>query len=196
VGLFGKKKELARGTARVVSVNAAPHATHSSLKMDLVVEVPGIAAYAHEYRKRVMAIAKWPSPGQVVPVMVDRNDHDDVDVLWDEVPTGAVLAKQQTEQMAAFLRGEQVHDPAETSAVGDLVTSLQRMFPDATINVGDDMSTPTVVTPGQFNAVASQSNADPVERLDKLAKLRAAGVIDDDQFAQLRAQILGQAGID
>lgn len=42
---------------------------------------------------------------------------------------------------------------------------------------------------------ADQSDADPVERLEKLAKLHAAGIVDDAQFAQLEAQILGQAGL-
>lgn len=47
----------------------------------------------------------------------------------------------------------------------------------------------------QFVVGASDSGDDPVERLEKLAELHASGIIDDAQFAALREQILGQAGL-
>lgn len=47
----------------------------------------------------------------------------------------------------------------------------------------------------QFVVSASDSGDDPVERLEKLAELHASGIIDDAQFAALREQILGQAGL-
>lgn len=47
----------------------------------------------------------------------------------------------------------------------------------------------------QFVVSASDSGGDPVERLEKLVKLHASGIIDDAQFAALREQILGQAGL-
>jgi hypothetical protein len=171
MGLFGRKKqERLRGTARVISRSDAPYnASHSSLTMDLVVEVPGVPAYAHNYRKMVVAVSKWPLPGAVLPVTVDPDDHDDVDVPWDDMPRNSQVGKLQAEQVAALLRGENVPNIDPTDAA----------LASSTINV-----------------VASQSNADPVERLEKLAKLRAAGIIDDHQFAQLRAQILEQAGLD
>ena len=175
MGLF-KRKERLRGSARVISTSVAPHnATFGNITMDIVVEVPGVPAYAHTYRKTIMAVSKWPSPGIVLPVTVDPDDHDDVDVPWDEVPKNSEVAKLQAEQMAALLRGGQMTDAGPT---------------------GQAVGPPTVTTSGQFNVVAGQSNADPVERLEKLAKLRAAGIIDDNQFAQLRAQILEQAGLD
>ena len=55
---------------------------------------------------------------------------------------------------------------------------------------------PPAGPPGGVKVAASQSDADPVERLEKLARLRDAGVVDQAQFEQLRAQILGQAGLD
>jgi len=167
MGLF-KRKERLRGSARVISTSVPAHnATYSNITMDIVVEVPGVPAYAHNYRKSIMAVSKWPSPGMVLPVTVDPDDPGDVEVPWDEVPKNSEVAKLQAEQMAALLRGGQMADAG-----------------------------PTVATSGQFDVVASQSSADPVERLEKLAKLRAAGIIDDNQFAQLRAQILEQAGLD
>jgi len=167
MGLF-KRKERLRGSARVISTSVPPHnATYGNITMDIVVEVSGVPAYAHTYRKTIMAVSKWPSPGMVLPVTVDPDDPGDVEVPWDDVPKNSEVAKLQAEQMAALLRGGQMADAG-----------------------------PAVATSGQFSVVASQSNADPVERLEKLAKLRAAGIIDDNQFAQLRAQILEQAGLD
>jgi hypothetical protein len=40
------------------------------------------------------------------------------------------------------------------------------------------------------------SAADLVERREKRARRRDAGVVDQAQFEPLRAQILGQAGLD
>ncbi len=54
--------------------------------------------------------------------------------------------------------------------------------------------------PGAFPdvtfVVADDQDADPVARLERLAGLRRAGVVTDEQFAQLKAQILGQANMD
>jgi hypothetical protein len=198
MGLFGRNKESRlKGTARIISVSVAPHeATHSNLRMDLVVEVPGVPAYAHGYKKMVMPVSKWPTPGGTVPVSVDPNDHDDVEIPWDDIPKNKDLAKRQAEEMAALMRSGQ--GSSQTGAPADMLNSLQQMFPGATIAAGADpfAPPPTVTTQGGINIVASQSDADPVERLEKLAKLRASGVIDDQQFNQLREQILGQAGLD
>jgi hypothetical protein len=103
-----------------------------------------------------------------------------------------------------------------------MVSQLQQMFPGAVVNVGTDPAvpgpppgspaapppiapaappTPSATPPtgppaGGVSVVASRSDGDPVERLEKLARLRDAGVVDQAQFEQLRAQILEQAGLD
>ena len=91
--------------------------------------------------------------------------------LWDEVPKHADVAREQAALMAEIMRNQsQQHPmvPAMTSAGA---------------------------APPQFAVSASDSGSDPVERLEKLAKLHASGIIDDAQFAALREQILGQAGL-
>ncbi len=93
----------------------------------------------------------------------------------------------------------------EAAGLGDMVSQLQQMFPGAVVNVGTEPADaggaappppPAAPPPGSVNVVASRSDADPVERLEKLARLRDAGVVDHAQFEQLRAQILDQAGLD
>jgi hypothetical protein len=108
MGLFGRKrKDGVRGTARVMSLNHAPHATHGSLRATLVVEAPGIPAFTHVYKKFGARVDKWPEPGDVLPVAIDPDDHGNLDVLWDEIPTTREAAAQEAEQLAAFLRQQQ-----------------------------------------------------------------------------------------
>lgn len=225
MGLFGRKRTPGvRGTARIMSVNHAPHATHGSLRMTVVVEAPGVPAFTHEYKKFGARVDKWPDPGDVLPVEVDPDDHGEVEVLWDEIPTTRDAAAMEAEQLAAHLRqqaapgwaapgpGAGGADVSGVAAVSDMVGQLQQMFPGAVVNVGTDPADPGAwgapapapgapagpppAGPGGVNVVASQTGADPVERLEKLARLRDAGVVDQAQFEQLRAQILDQAGLD
>ncbi len=224
MGLFGRKRKPGvRGTARVMSVKHAPDATHGSLRMTVVVEAPGVPAFSHEYKKFGARVDKWPDPGDVLPVEVDPDDHGEVEVLWDEIPTTRDAAAHEAEQLAAFLRqqgdggvgqpppGSPAAMPAgsDVSGLGDMVSQLQQMFPGAVVNVGTEPAGPggaappppswppsPPAPPGHVDVVASRSGADPVERLEKLARLRDTGVVDQAQFEQLRAQILEQAGLD
>jgi len=207
--MFGRrKKDWLRGTARVVGVNRPPHAaTHSSLSADVVVEAPGLPAYATEYKEMVVSISKWPGPGAVLPVRVNPKDHNDLDVLWDEVKTGDEVSRERAEQMAEAMRARS--DPSAWSSPASaglppdgaidaaIVNSLQQMFPDAQVMIGSDVpAAPAGAADVRPTVVASQSATDPIVRLEKLAALHASGIVDDVQFAALRAQILEQAGLD
>jgi hypothetical protein len=207
--VFGRrKKDWLRGTARVVGVNRPPHAaTHGRLVADVVVEAPGLPAYATEYKELVVSISKWPAPGEVLPVLVNPKDHHDLDVLWDDVKTGDEASRERAEQIAQAMRAQS--DPTGWSSPGNpvaapdgsvdaaIVTSLQQMFPDAQVTIGTEApAAHTGDQDGRPTVVASQSATDPVVRLEKLAALHASGIVDDVQFAALRAQILEQAGLD
>jgi hypothetical protein len=218
VGLFGRrKKNVVRGTARVVTSSRAPHgASYGNLIAQVVVEAPGLAPYSLEYRKLVTPVNRWPHAGTVLPIEVDPSNPGDIDVLWDEVPKGWDVARNQAEQMAALMRqqqaGAQQAPPGgvPADAMG-IVSQIQQMFPGAQVSVDGRPSQPGQTGTGQqappppppgappaggpVQVVAANSDGDPVERLGKLAKLREAGIIDDAQFEQLKAQILGQAGI-
>jgi hypothetical protein len=207
--VFGRrKKDWLRGTARVVGVNRPPHAaSHSSLNADVVVEAPGLPAYATEYKELVVSISKWPAPGEVLPVRINPKDHHDLDVLWDDVKTGDEVSRERAEQMAQAMRAQS--DPSAWSSPGSpgtapeasveaaIVNSLQQMFPNGQVTIGADVPpAPAGASGVPPTVVASQSSTDPVVRLEKLAALHASGIVDDVQFAALRAQILEQAGLD
>jgi hypothetical protein len=206
--VFGRrKKDWIRGTARVVGLNRPPHAaTHTRLVADVVVEAPGIPAYATEYKEMVVSISKWPGPGAVLPVRINPKDHNDLDVLWDDVKTGDEVSREQAERMAEAMRTRS--DPTGWSSPGSpgvspeasvdaaIVDTLRQMFPDAQVTIGSDVpATPAGASDVRPTVVASQSSSDPVVRLEKLAALHASGIVDDVQFAALRAQILEQAGL-
>jgi hypothetical protein len=202
MGWFRRKnKPRVRGTARVVGVSRPPHnASFGNISMDLVVEGPGIPAYAHSYSKLIMAVSKWPGGGAVLPVDINPDDHDDVDIAWDEVADNSETSRDSAEALAALLRGESAGAPgagvAAEPGLATTLASLQELFPGAVVRVASAPSESGLAVPGGVNVVAGNSGADPVERLEKLAKLHAAGIIDDAQMAQLKAQILEQAGID
>jgi hypothetical protein len=200
MGLFGMRRHgSVRGTARVVSASRAPNAAfYGRLVMDLVVEAPGVPAYSHDYRKLLVRVAKWPTPGDVLPVEVDPTDLSRVRVMWDEVPTNADAARERAERMAARVRQRHGHasangPPPSTGEAVDpevatIVDRLQQVFPDGVIKVNG--------TPVDTWATPRRSDTDPIERLDTLVRLRDTGVIDETQFARLRAQILEQSGVD
>ena len=169
-----------------MSLDHAPHATHGSLRATLVVEAPGVPAFTHVYKKFGARVDKWPDPGDVLPVEVDPADPTEVEVLWDDLPTARESAAHQAEQLAAHLRQQQAQPggmptgamppgglppDAEAAGLGDMVSQLQQMFPGAVVNVGTEPA-PGPPPTGGVNVVASQSDADPVERLEKLARLR------------------------
>jgi hypothetical protein len=212
MGLFGRRRRPGvRGTAQVVSTSRAPGAAfYGRLVMDLVVEAPGIPAYAHAYRKLIARVAKWPAPGDVLPVEVDPTDLGRVDVLWDEVPTRDDAARRQAQRIAAARRqhGHAGADAASQPAgvfdpeVATIVDGLQQAFPDGVIRVnGAPVGSPGSdarvgpETPGGWVA-AGPTGVDPIVRLEKLVRLRDAGVVNESQFARLRAQILEQSGLD
>jgi hypothetical protein len=108
VGLFTKMrmKEPVSGTAQVVSVTA--HRGDSSwqdIQMTLVVEAEGVPA--EPVRHSCMCRAdRWPAPGQVLPVTVDRRKPERLKVEWDEVGSARDLAWQEAERIAAQERSE------------------------------------------------------------------------------------------
>ncbi|MEA3012505.1 MAG: hypothetical protein QOD42_1050 [Sphingomonadales bacterium] len=52
----------------------------------------------------------WPSPGQQLPVVVDRADPSKFAILWDEVRGGGDAALDQAEALAAAMRARQEGD--------------------------------------------------------------------------------------
>jgi Short C-terminal domain len=180
--------------AQVVSTTAAPDgATHGTAVMNLVVQPPGMEAQSIECTSVPAPVAKWPTPGQTLPVTVDRADPSRCKVRWDDVPEWDDMAKQQAAQLAARMNqggagGDHVVMGGNAD-VNDVVAALQQAMPGAEINVqgmemqGLDATAGPPGSPGDDQRVA---------QLERLARLRESGALTEQEFEREKARILAQ----
>ena len=75
------------GSYRVTSATK-PSATSSVAKCDLVGELtaPGFAPRVLEHFSPLTSIDKWPRPGDILPVLFDRDNPEFMRITWKEVP--------------------------------------------------------------------------------------------------------------
>ena len=62
-----------------------------------VVAAPGLPATAVEVHGLIAPADKWPQPGAVLPVVVDRAEPEKIVIRWDQIATGRDVAVQQAE---------------------------------------------------------------------------------------------------
>ena len=80
-------KDGVRGQAHLQSVSQPTESgTSGNCRMWLDVYVEGWEPYRLKHHCMVK-MTKWPSPGETLPVMVDREIKERIDILWDEVKT-------------------------------------------------------------------------------------------------------------
>jgi Short C-terminal domain len=115
-----------------------------------------------------------PSAGQTVPVLYDPRDHDKLIIDYSpEAQQGAALS-------AAGV------DPSQ---IGRLMQQAQQLQAQAGQMQGGmpDMGQ----MPGMGQPAPAQPQADPVEQLEKLAKLKESGALTDAEFQAEKAKIIG-----
>jgi hypothetical protein len=110
-------------------------AVNASCHMSGLVTAPGVDPVAVEHRCTAPT-QKWPQPGQVLPVRVDRADPTRLEISWDQVLTGQELGLRRAEQQAqadaeaaAEAAQAPAPDPAEAAAAAFEV--MARLFPQA-----------------------------------------------------------------
>lgn len=187
------------GTAQVVSVSHYDgDATYQNARMDLVVQAEGVPA-THVQHHALVAAAKWPSPGQVLPVTVDRANPQRLKIDWDQIEDSGTQAARSAEALAAQLRGEG----------GQGATGMGALFGGATvINVSGREPTEEQkaklrmlgIDPSQIGGTTAPGQAasgappppedDIVEQLSKLADLHTSGVLTDAEFAAAKTRVL------
>src|SRR5882757_4805239 len=101
-----------------------------------------------------------PSAGQTVPVVYDPNDHDKI--IVDYSP--------EAQQAAAFSAAG-----IDPSQIGQLMDQAQQMRAQAAGMQGGMGQMPGMTPP-------AQPQADPVEQLEKLAKLKESGALTEAEF--------------
>lgn len=144
MGLFNRMKDPVDGAARIVSCSGPPDgATSGTCKMYLVVEAPGVAAFSAEIRK-ICKVARWPSPGMVLPCQVDRAKPDNFDVDVKGIPDWRDQARQQAE-MYAQMANQPRHGQPGMPGVGQPGAGI----PGMVVNHGATIHVQGAATPEQ-----------------------------------------------
>ena len=193
-GIFGGgMKDPVRGSAQVVSATGYHgRGIYQSCTMQIVVQAEGVPATAVKFEGLVHN-KRWPRPGMVLPVTVDRADPQNVKIEWDEVEHSGERAAASAEQLAAAMRGEA---PAGGGIPGAQVINLS----------GGDLSQlseeqkaklrmlgllPPDAAPAEAEDPPAEEVDDRLDQLERLAKLRDQGVLTEEEFAEQKRQILG-----
>jgi hypothetical protein len=109
MGLFNKVTELrmkdpVEGTLTIVGITSPdPTATANNYRLDGVIVADGLEATSVTHHG-MTSVSKWPYPGQVLPVTVDRKNPKVFVVHWEDIPTGNDSAKAQADALAASMR--------------------------------------------------------------------------------------------
>lgn len=101
-------KDPVRGSLKVVAASLPPDdAQASNYRLDGVVSGPGLKPMAVS-KSGMARTAKWPSPGEDLPIEYERTDPTRFNILWDEVETGDVIGRKAAELAAAMMAGAPV----------------------------------------------------------------------------------------
>lgn len=139
MGLFSKlsearMKDPADGTLRVVGISMPdPTATSCNYRLDGVVSADGLLPTAVVH-KGMCSTSRWPSPGDQLPVTVDRQKPEHLVVHWKELPTGSQTAQSMAEQLATQMRGGGMPIP------GSVTTNTAVTVNGLPMNLGADSS--------------------------------------------------------
>lgn len=82
-------------------------AAYSNCRMQGVVTAPGVPPVAIEHLCTAPT-RKWPMPGDVLPVTVDRADPSRLRITWDAVPGARDRAMREAARLAQQMAGQQV----------------------------------------------------------------------------------------
>lgn len=100
-----RMKDPVDGTLTVTGVNSPdPTATSQNYRIDGVVSAPDFPAVVVVHHG-MASLAKWPSPGDALPVTFDRGKPARLVVHWDQLATGRQQAQSAAQLLAEQMRG-------------------------------------------------------------------------------------------
>lgn len=200
----GGMKDPVRGTAQVVS--ATMHhgrGIYQNCQMQLVVQADGVPATATSFSGLVHH-KRWPSPGMVLPVTVDRADPQNVKVEWDEVQGSDERSRGSAKRLAA-MRGEAAptggqagipnvvnFSSRDLSQLSEEQKAKLRMLgidPEA-LAAQQAAGAAATGTPAAPPAGVEEPVDEDIDRLERLARLKEQGVLNDDEFRAQKRRIL------
>jgi hypothetical protein len=167
--------------------------TSGNVKMSLDIYVEGWEPYRIQHHCMVKK-TKHPSPGETLPVVVDRENKERIDVQWEKVKTvDEIMREGSPGEMPGAVNitmGEpQVINLSGAELSGDLNEQIQQAMQMAEQAM---QQMPGVVGPEPPPAPASSGNMveDRIAQLERLAKLRDEGVLTEAEFQAEKARIL------
>lgn len=214
MGILSRIKDPVEGQAQIVSCSSPPYqATSGMCRMQLVIQAPDIPAFSAQ-DSRMASVKRWPQPGMVLPVTVDRNDPSRFKLDLDGIPDGRDQAAAQAEQMAAMMRGERPGGPGGVAQPGMAgfaggVQVIGAATPDqaaaairqAEAQLGMDLDGDGIIGGAQPGSATSQGNLaaplpdstdDVVSQLERLAQLHRDGLLSRSEFDEQKARLLNQ----
>lgn len=164
-------KDGLKGIAVVQSSSMpSPEARSYNTTIWLDVTVEGREPYRVKHECMVKA-GKHPWPGQTLPVVVDRDNPERIDIQWEELQT-------VDERMAAG--GPAAGQPQVIDLRGtDLAEQLRGALASQGVAAGG--------TPPESGGNMVE---DRIAQLERLSKLRESGVLSDAEFEAEKARIL------
>jgi hypothetical protein len=159
---------------------------YENCTMDGVVSAPGIDPVSVHHTSLVTPTAKWPYPGVVLPVTVDREHPERLKIQWDAVPSSRdvarAMAAQEAQRMAAGTGTASSSTSADASAAaGALPPQYQSMVNDivaraqaAGATVSTSYETEVVGAPGRPAPGAAGGGLTPAETAQAIASGGAA----------------------
>lgn len=206
----GPGADAVRGTAQVVGCSGTTgDSVSQTCRMQLVVQAPGVPATSVEHRA-IVRTKRWPSPGMVLPVDLDPADPARLRIAWDEVPETRPRAVQSAEALAAALRGERPEQPASGPGAAGWASAFGA--PQVIDVSGGDLSDLRPEQRAKLQALgldvealagavrdgvaaagrpaAADGTDERLARLQRLAALRASGVLTETEFQDQKRRIL------
>jgi hypothetical protein len=160
------------GSAVVQSSSVPTEAARSyNVSMWLDVYVEGREPYRVKHECMVKA-GKHPWPGTTLPVVVDREKPERIDIQWDDVKT---VDEQMAESPGPAVPGATA--PGQPQVIDLRGTELADQLRDALGGAG--------AAPEGGNMVE-----DRIAQLERLSKLRESGVLSEAEFEAEKARIL------
>ena len=190
------------GKAIVQSASWPPEdATSTNVVMWLDVYVEGWEPYRVEHNC-VVKISKHPTPGDTLPVVVDRDNKERIDVQWDKVKTVDEIMREGKPAPLGpgnvAMGQPQVINLSGAGLSGDLNQQIQQAMQiaqQAMEQAQDGVPAPAASVPAPESAPAPQDTStnmveERLAQLERLAALRDSGVLSDAEFEAEKIKVL------
>jgi Short C-terminal domain len=181
-----------RGMAITNGADTIVANTEVMLKTKLRVEPDGEPAFEVQQRFRYPQLAV-PSAGMRLNVLYDPDDHDHI--MIDRSASGVKVGNTDMASLLKTVQDNQANPSSDPMAFANAVMGqmgIQGARGGTVIIDGQQIGgTPGTAMPGMPSSAAAAE--DPVDKLEKLARLRDSGVLTEAEFQTQKARILGES---